>query len=146
VLGVGAGAGAGASGCGDSGCECAFNFDFNVCQTVAPTATRTECILVLIDFSRCCMNRNNHTQNKGYNSTYSHNGLSFEGALLDAMLLTKEGKNVIIGGIDESIPILDDILTEMKSKNLFSSGSSFFNLSPNKKSNSLATIFSGYHF
>ena len=80
-----------------------------------------------------------HTQNKGYNSTYSHNGLSFEGALLDAMLLTKEGKNVIIGGIDESIPILDDILTEMKSKNLFSSGSSFFNLSPNKN-HSLAEV------
>ena len=80
-----------------------------------------------------------HTQNKGYNSTYSHNGLSFEGALLDAMLLTKEGKNVIIGGIDESIPILDDILTEMKSKNLFSSGSSFFNLSPNKR-HSLAEV------
>ena len=74
-----------------------------------------------------------HTQNKGYNSTYSQNGLSFEGALLDAMLLTKEGKSVIIGGIDESILILDDILTKMKSKNLFSSGSSFFNLSPNKK-------------
>ena len=80
-----------------------------------------------------------HTQNKGYNSTYSHNGLSFEGALLDAMLLTKEGGNVIIGGIDESIPILDDLLTKMKSKNLFSSGSSFFNLSPNKK-HSLAEV------
>ena len=80
-----------------------------------------------------------HTQNKGYNSTYSHNGLSFEGALLDAMLITKEGKNVMIGGIDESIPILDNLLTKMKSKNLFSSGSSFFNLSPNKK-HSLAEV------
>ena len=80
-----------------------------------------------------------HTQNKGYNSTYSHNGLSFEGALLDAMLLTKEGKNVMFGGIDESIPILDNLLTKMKSKNLFSSGSSFFNLSPNKK-HSLAEV------
>ena len=80
-----------------------------------------------------------HTQNKGYNSTYSHNGLSFEGALLDAMLLTKEGKSVILGGVDESIPILDDLLTKMKSKNLFSSGSSFFNLSPNKK-HSLAEV------
>jgi len=74
-----------------------------------------------------------HTHNKGYNSTYSQNGLSFEGALLDAMLLTKEGKSVILGGVDESIPILDDLLTKMKSKKLFSSGSSFFNLSLNKK-------------
>jgi len=80
-----------------------------------------------------------HTQNKGYNSTYSQNGLSFEGALLDAILLTKEGKSVILGGVDESIPILDDLLTKMKSKNLFSSGASFFNLSPNKK-NSLAEV------
>ena len=80
-----------------------------------------------------------HTQNKGYNSTYSQNGLSFEGALLDAMLLTTEGENVILGGVDESIPILNDLLTKMKSKNLFSSGSSFFNLSPNKKK-SLAEV------
>ena len=80
-----------------------------------------------------------HTHNKGYNSTYSQNGLSFEGALLDAMLLTKEGKSVILGGVDESIPILDDLLTKMKSKNLFSTGSSFFNLSANKK-NSLAEV------
>ena len=80
-----------------------------------------------------------HTQNKGYNSTYSQGGLSFEGALLDAMLLTQEGKNVTIGGVDESIPILDEILYKMKTKNIFTSGSSFFRIS-NKKERSLAKI------
>ena len=62
-----------------------------------------------------------------------------QNTILDAMLLPKEGGNVIIGGIDESIPILNNLLTKMKSKNLFSSGSSFFNLSPNKK-HSLAEV------
>ncbi len=55
------------------------------------------------------------------------------------MLLAKEGKSVILGGVDESIPILDDLLIKMKSKNLFSSGSSFFNLSSNKE-HSLAEV------
>ena len=31
-----------------------------------------------------------HTKNQGYNATYSQGGLSFEGALLDAILLTKK--------------------------------------------------------
>jgi len=70
-----------------------------------------------------------HTQNKGYNSTYSQGALSFEGALLDAILLTKEGKNVIVGGVDEAIPILDKMGAESK----FTTGSTFFNLSPNKE-------------
>lgn len=74
-----------------------------------------------------------HTKNTGYNATYSQGGLSFEGALLDAILLTKENKNVIVGGVDESTSVLEEVLTKMKSKRLFTSGSSFFNLSPNKK-------------
>lgn len=80
-----------------------------------------------------------HTQNKGYNTTYSQGGLSFEGALLDTILLTKEGKNVILGGVDEAIPIIDENLKKEGFKSQFSSGSSFFNLSPNKKG-SLAEI------
>lgn len=75
-----------------------------------------------------------HTQNKGYNTTYSQGGLSFEGALLDAILLTKEGKNVILGGVDEAIPIVKEGF-----KSQFSSGSTFFNLSP-KKTESLAEV------
>ena len=80
-----------------------------------------------------------HTNNKGYNSTYSQGGLSFEGALLDAIMLTQEGKNVIVGGIDESIPILDQILRKMGYINKFTSGSTFFSISPQKK-DSLAKI------
>lgn len=40
---------------------------------------------------------------QGYNNTFVHRGLSFEQALLDAMLLIEEGEasNVLVGGIDE---------------------------------------------
>ena len=80
-----------------------------------------------------------HTQNKGYSITYSQGGLSFEGALLDSILLTKEGKNVIVGGVDEAIPILDNLSVKIKSKEAFTTGSTFFNVSPNKNG-SLAKI------
>ena len=80
-----------------------------------------------------------HTKNKDYNTTYSQGGLSFEGALLDAILLTKEGKTVILGGVDEAIPIVDDSLRKEGFKSQFSSGSTFFNLSPNKR-DSLAEV------
>lgn len=38
-----------------------------------------------------------------YNNTFAHGGVAFENALLDAMLLLKDGeaKNVLVGGIDE---------------------------------------------
>lgn len=80
-----------------------------------------------------------HTKNKGYNSTYSQGGLSFEGALIDAILLTKEGHNVILGGVDESTPILNNIIKKMGSQYKFTTGSTFFNLSSIKK-DSLAEI------
>jgi hypothetical protein len=80
-----------------------------------------------------------HTQSKGYNSTYSQSGLSFEGALLDTILLTKEGKKVIVGGVDESIPILDEILNKLETNNLFQTGSSFFYCTPSVH-NSLAEV------
>ncbi len=40
---------------------------------------------------------------QGYNNTFVHRGLSFEQALLDAMLLMEDGdaRNVLVGGIDE---------------------------------------------
>lgn len=42
-------------------------------------------------------------QNKGYNSTYVHRGLSFEHALIDAILLLREnaGCRYLVGGVDE---------------------------------------------
>ncbi len=47
----------------------------------------------------------------GYNFTYVHQNLSFEYALLDAMLLLKEGeaKNILVGGVDELIPPLCEL-------------------------------------
>lgn len=80
-----------------------------------------------------------HTHNKGYNSTYTQGGLSFEGALLDSIMLTKEGKDVIIGGVDEELPILENLSIKNTRKEKFSTGSTFFNLSSNKK-NALAEI------
>ncbi|RLD45387.1 MAG: 3-oxoacyl-ACP synthase [Bacteroidetes bacterium] len=40
---------------------------------------------------------------QNYNMTYAHRAFSFESALLDAMMLLKEGKyaNVLLGGVDE---------------------------------------------
>tara|TARA_B100001250_G_scaffold411586_1_gene440604 strand:- start:600 stop:1508 length:909 start_codon:yes stop_codon:yes gene_type:complete len=80
-----------------------------------------------------------YTGNKGYNSTYSQNSLSFEGSLLDAIMLTKEGKTIIIGGVDESIPILEETLSEIGTKNKFATGSTFFNIDADK-TNSLCEI------
>ena len=81
-----------------------------------------------------------HTKNKGYNSTYSQGGLSFEGALTDAILLAKEGRNVILGGVDESTPILNDIMHKMDSQYKFTTGSTFFNLSSVEKDSSAEII------
>jgi hypothetical protein len=43
------------------------------------------------------------SKNTGYNSTHVNKGLSFEGALLDALLLLNEGKaqKLLLGGIEE---------------------------------------------
>lgn len=42
-------------------------------------------------------------ENRGYNTTYTNGGTSFESALLDALLLFEEGnhKKLLIGGIEE---------------------------------------------
>lgn len=42
-------------------------------------------------------------ENNSYNMTYAHRGFSFESALLDAMLLLREGaaRDVLVGGVDE---------------------------------------------
>lgn len=47
----------------------------------------------------------------GYNFTYVHQNLSFEYALLDAMLLLKEGEaqKVLLGGLDELNPALCEL-------------------------------------
>ena len=40
--------------------------------------------------------------------------------------MSNEKRYILVGGVDESAPILDDVLTKMNTKHLFSSGSSFF--------------------
>lgn len=55
------------------------------------------------------------TKNKGYNMTYSHRETSFEGAMLDALLLLKENdaKNVLLGAADEKTPTQEAIMQRM---------------------------------
>lgn len=48
--------------------------------------------------------------NHSYNMTHSHDGLSFELALMDAMLLSESVDGlVLVGGADEYIPFLEEI-------------------------------------
>jgi 3-oxoacyl-[acyl-carrier-protein] synthase II len=89
-------------------------------------------------------------QCRGYNSTYSHRNLSFENALLDAMLLLNEGplKNILIGGIDEltddSYRILEMLHAADSSSNSRTitrgEGSGFFILSKEKTRNTSMMI------
>ena len=48
----------------------------------------------------------------GYNNTYSHKGISFESALLDAWLLIRQGaiNNALVGAHDEVTPIMSRVL------------------------------------
>jgi 3-oxoacyl-(acyl-carrier-protein) synthase len=67
-----------------------------------------------------------------YNNTFVHKGFSFESALLDAVMLLKEGemKNVLVGATDEITNASHDILTrfglyknDIGSKDLYNSNS-----------------------
>ncbi|MBC8035085.1 MAG: beta-ketoacyl synthase chain length factor [Chitinophagaceae bacterium] len=50
-----------------------------------------------------------------YNNTFVHRGFSFESALLDAVMLMKEGEaeNVLVGGVDEITTTSHTILTRL---------------------------------
>ena len=69
-------------------------------------------------------------QHRGYNMTHTQKYLSFEWALLDGMMKIKEGnKNVLIGGADEYIPLLQKVRsTLIESDSPLSSGATFLNL------------------
>lgn len=63
-----------------------------------------------------------------YNSTYTQRGQSFENALIDAVLLSSETNgNILVGGLDERIPLFDDLAGKsgMDISNI-SEGASFF--------------------
>jgi len=77
-------------------------------------------------------------KNHGYNMTHVHGALSFEYALMDALLLLKEGrKNILVGAVDEKIELLTDMAKELKVEeplvSEFSAGASFFIVDGTKK-------------
>ncbi len=76
-------------------------------------------------------------KNDGYNMTHVQQGLSFEHALLDAMLNIFEGKQqVLAGAVDEFTPLLKEISNRFQLPNLIknqlSEGAGFFLLGPDK--------------
>lgn len=100
-------------------------------------------------------------QCKVYNSTYVHRNISFESALLDAMLLLEEGSidNALIGGIDEitntSFAIMNRLghfkdSEKVNQENFYfpgkgsvaGEGSAFFALATKQSTNSYAKILS----
>src|SRR6187402_1136152 len=51
----------------------------------------------------------------GYNNTFVHKGISFENALIDALMLLKEGEanNILVGGTEEMIDVSFTVLTRL---------------------------------
>ena len=81
--------------------------------------------------------------NHGYNMTHTQNSVSFEHALLDAMLLIDEGeKHILAGAADEHIEFLDEISRNLNIKPApgLTSGASFFILSAEKSERTLARV------
>jgi len=94
-----------------------------------------------------------------YNSTYVHRGLSFESALMDAVLLLNEGSanNVLVGGADEitknhyimtkrtgawkeELISNKDLLASKTKGSMAGEGAVFFILSNKKLNNTYATL------
>ncbi|QRR00931.1 beta-ketoacyl synthase chain length factor [Dyadobacter sandarakinus] len=81
--------------------------------------------------------------NHEYNMTHTQNSLSFENALLDAMLLAEEGTtDILVGAADESIELLADVAANLgfMDQALLTSGASFFVVTNQKPANPLAEI------
>ena len=74
-------------------------------------------------------------KNHGYNMTHTQNSLSFEQALMDAMLGIKDGfEHVLVGGADEEEESLYNMRARLKNDQLhLVSGASFFILSGTTK-------------
>lgn len=66
--------------------------------------------------------------NHAYNMTHTQNSVSFEVALIDAMMCVKDGKkSVLVGAADEAIDFLELLRGELiESNRQFTSGASFF--------------------
>lgn len=81
--------------------------------------------------------------NHGYNMTHTQNTLSFEHALLDAMLLLGEDdSHVLVGAADEHIGILDEIAEKLNvgAQSSLASGSSFFVVDREQTDRSLVKV------
>ncbi|HWZ04226.1 MAG TPA: beta-ketoacyl synthase chain length factor [Mucilaginibacter sp.] len=95
----------------------------------------------------------------GYNNTFVHKGISFESALLDAMMLLKENEadNILVGGADEMTDASFTILSRLglykrwpvSNLNLYATrtrgsmggeGTAFFLLSDKTSENNLAEL------
>lgn len=70
-------------------------------------------------------------KNHAYNMTHTQNAISFEVALMDALLCADEGKNAILAGAaDEAIPFLERLRGSLiKTGHPFTSGATFAVLS-----------------
>jgi 3-oxoacyl-[acyl-carrier-protein] synthase II len=70
-------------------------------------------------------------KNHGYNMTHTQNSLSFEHALLDAMLCEKEGcTNILVGGTDEEERAIYNMPARLHNYDIhLGSGASFFIIS-----------------
>lgn len=80
--------------------------------------------------------------NHNYNMTHTQNTLSFEHALLDAVLMLNENdNNILVGAADEYIKQLDVIAEHFAMNALpLTSGASFFVLSSDKNKNTMAVV------
>jgi 3-oxoacyl-[acyl-carrier-protein] synthase II len=103
-------------------------------------------------------------QNHGYNFTYCHRSLSFESALLDALLFLEEKKacHVLAGGIDESTsdfvklqsylgywkePLSNlELFGDSRPGTIAGEGSAFFMLSANPDNSSKVAVDDVYTF
>lgn len=74
--------------------------------------------------------------NHAYNMTHTQNSVSFEVALIDALMCATDGKtNILVGAADEAIDFLEGLRNKIiDSERQFTSGASFFVLG-NKENN-----------
>jgi 3-oxoacyl-[acyl-carrier-protein] synthase II len=83
-------------------------------------------------------------KNHNYNVTHTQNSLSFEHALIDAILcLNDDDTNILVGAADEEIPLLDELAEQFglnSISNKLTSSSSFFMLSNEKTKTSKAKL------
>jgi len=83
-------------------------------------------------------------KNYNYNMTHTQNSVSFEHALIDAMLSLNESKsNVLVGAADEKIDFMEELARELhfsEIENKLTSGASFFILSNSQNSTTKAKL------